>query len=152
VHNYTAGIGNCGVNALGYGDPLVLPKPFSVHSHIVLSSHCPSSLCVTFRKEVTLNGLLNGTSICRMDSGALFLVDGKVTGSLYGPLDRTADIVLPPGTYNLETRSLHPAGRHTLWAVQEHAAVSLSQSKPRCIKNRQWLRDSASVRKKSAAE
>ena len=118
IHSSSVGFGNLGVNEMGYAE-FDLPEHISTKEHLILSGHCPSEIKVTFKKKVSVKGVMNGTSHWSPSAACLFLVSDNIVGYLFGPHDLTREMVLEPGSYTLDTTSLDAGWKHSLWVIRE---------------------------------
>ena len=118
IHSANVGHGQLGINELGYA-ALDLPDNMSLENHLILSGHCPSRMSVTFKTKVLIKGIMNGSSVWSPVGSCMFLVSDNIAGYLFGPKDVTREMILEPGDYTLETTSLVPDWKHSLWAIRE---------------------------------
>ncbi|MDR1383072.1 MAG: glycosyltransferase family 2 protein [Planctomycetaceae bacterium] len=118
IHSTIVGHGVLGINEPGY-TALDLPENMIQDNYLILSAHCPSELKVTFKKKVTVKGVMNGSSHWSPTASCLFLVSENIVGYLFGPKDSTREMILEPGDYTLEITSPEPSWKHSLWAVRE---------------------------------
>lgn len=119
VHHWKVGRGRLGINDLGYGNPLSLPNEIKLISHTVLSAHCPSRIKVSFKHPVEICGFMNGTSAWSGNGSCLFRIADQSLGYLFGPGDMTNRVILPPGTFELETSGPEPYTKHSAWAIRK---------------------------------
>ncbi|GHT45416.1 hypothetical protein FACS189454_04850 [Planctomycetales bacterium] len=108
VFTAKVGVGELGINELGFDGHLTVDSP------LVLSAHCPSSVKMIVKHELTLTGRLNGTSPYS-SVPCEFFVNNELLGALYGANDSTKTITLKAGYYDLQTKSLETRGKHAVW-------------------------------------
>ena len=118
VHSATVGHGQFMINEPGYA-VLDLPENMAAEGYLILSCHCPSAMNVTFKTRVSVKGVMNGSSLWSPVASCVFLVSDNIVGYLFGPKDATREMILEPGDYTLETSSLEPGWKHSLWAIRE---------------------------------
>ena len=116
VDSASVGHGNFCINELGYAE-LDLPEGMNTSDYLILSGHCPSKMEVRFKKSVSIKGIMNGTSVWLPTASCMFLVSDNIVGYLFGPKDTTREMILEPRNYTLETTSLDPSWKHSLWAI-----------------------------------
>lgn len=119
IFSWTVGRGRLGINELGFGSPLSLPKNIKLLTHTILGAKCPSKVKILFKHPVGISGFMNGTTPWSGNSNCSFLVSGRQIGCLYGPNDPTPEVVLEPGLYELEIRGLEPEWKHSCWAIRK---------------------------------
>lgn len=119
VHSWNVGIGRLGINASGVGGPLVSPPEFSDGFHAILGASCPSKIHVSFKRPVSVSGFMNGTTRWSANTNCLFFVSENPLGFLCGPGEKTAERIVEPGFYVLETAGLDPQFKHSAWAIRE---------------------------------
>ena len=118
VHSVTVGYWQLGINELGY-TALNLPENMTSEQYLILSGHCPSIMNVTFKTKVGIQGVMNGSSVWSPVASCLFQVSDNIVGYLFGPKDKTREMILEPGDYTLEIASPEPNWKHSLWAIRE---------------------------------
>lgn len=119
VHTWTVGRGHLGINERGYENSLCLPDEIKLISYTILNAHCPSKIKVSFKRPVEICGFMNGTSSWSVNSNCHFRISGRSLGCLFGPGDITERIVLPSGTYELETSGTDFHMKYSAWAIRE---------------------------------
>jgi len=118
IHSTRTGHGELGINELGYA-ALDLPENMLREDYLILSAHCPSEIKLTFKTKVGIQGVMNGSSVWSPIASCLFLVSDNIVGYLFGPRDKTREMILEPGDYTLEITSPEPSWKHSLWAIRE---------------------------------
>ena len=116
VDSASVGYGIFCINELGYAE-LDLPENMNTSNYLILSGHCPSKMEVSLKKHAGIKGIMNGTSNWLPTASCMFFVSDNIVGYLFGPKDTTREMILEPGDYTLETTSLDPGWKHSLWAI-----------------------------------
>lgn len=118
IYSSRTGHGELRLNEVGYA-ALDLPESMIPEEYLILSAHCPSEIRVTFKTKIGIQGVMNGSSVWSPVASCLFLISDNIVGYLFGPKDKTREMILEPGYYTLEITSPEPNWKHSLWAIRE---------------------------------
>lgn len=102
--------------------------PAEVDEVLTISAHANSRLVIDLKVPSAIKGFMSGTSTWEPANPTLFAVNHGTLGVLYGPLECTSELLLPPGKYVLQCLiRKQPHSRHSAWEIKPQSRVPAPQ-------------------------